>query len=282
MTAAGLLAAALIAEPASTASPPSGTPTEEAIARQSNVRFDGPRVDKFGRPGSPQRFAAEVKLGPYLPDVDRKYQGEGFGPYATIFGETDGEGVVNDEPRSSVMPVLAFDWQFFYLGGPLGLGTQVSFFRDTASAILSNPTDEDETIRSAADQVTFSALPISALVSYRFSLLADRVKVPLIPYAEVGPTYAFWWARDGRGNIARDDEGDRGSGGVWGFTFNAGLMLRLDFIERGTAKKLDQTTGINHTYLVGEFAWNRLDNFGLGNSISVGDVTWFAGLGIEF
>lgn len=273
---AGLLAAALVA------APPAGTPSEEAIARQSNVNTEAPRRDKFGRPGSPQRFAFEFKLGPYLPDIDRKYEGDGFGPYATIFGETDGEGVVKDEPKVGLMPVLGFDWQFYYAAGPLGLGTQIGFFRDKAQAILANPTDEDETIRSAADSVTFSMVPISALFSYRFELLADRFRIPLVPYGEAGPTYAFYWTRDGRGNIARDDEGDRGAGGVWGFTLNAGLMLRMDFIERGTAKKLDQTTGINHTYLFGEFSLNRLDNFGAGNSISVGDVTWFAGLGIEF
>jgi hypothetical protein len=273
---AGLLAATLVA------APPAGTPSNEAIARQSTVNTEAPRRDKFGRPGSPQRFAFEFKLGPYLPDVDRKWEGEGFGPYATIFGETDGEGVVNDEPKVGLMPVLGFDWQFFYAAGPLGLGTQIGFFRDTAQAILANPSDEDESVRSAADSVTFSIVPVSALFSYRFELLADRYRVPLVPYGEAGPTYAFYWTRDGRGNIARDDDGDRGAGGVWGFTVNAGLMLRMDFIERGTAKKLDQTTGINHTYLFGEFSLNRLDNFGAGNSISVGDVTWFAGLGIEF
>lgn len=276
MSAAGLLAATLVA------TPPAGTPSEEALARQNTAQIDGPRRDKFGRPGSPQRFAFEFKLGPYLPDVDRRYTGTGFGPYATIFGEIDGEGVVKKEPKVGLMPVLGFDWQFFYAAGPLGLGTQVGFFRDKAQAILANPTPEDESIRSAADSVTFSVLPVSALISYRFELLADRFRVPLVPYGEAGATYAFWWARDGRGKIARDDQGDKGAGGVWGFTVNAGLMLRMDFIERGTAKKLDQTTGINHTYLFGEFSLNRLDNFGVGNSISVGDVTWFAGLGLEF
>jgi len=281
---AGLLAAALLAEPAAqpSAEPPPGTPSEEAIARQNTIDFNGPRRDKFGRPGSPQRFAFEIKLGPYLPDVDRDYEGEGYGPYATLFGETDGEGVVNDAPKKAVMPVLGFDWQFYYVGGPIGLGTQVAFFRDKAAAILTNPTDEDETVRSAADSVTFTMLPVSALVSYRFELLADRYKVPLVPYAEAGATYAFWWTRDGRRNIARDDDGDKGAGGVWGFTLNAGMMLRLDFIERGTAKKMDQTTGINHAYLFGEFSYSRLDNFGIGNTISLGDATWFAGLGIEF
>lgn len=281
MNPAGLLAATLLAAPAADAPPP-GTPSDEALERQSTVDFGARRKDKFGRPGSPQRFAVEIKMGPYLPDVDRKYEGAGLGPYATLFGETDSGGVATEDAKNAVMPVIGFDWQFFYAGGPLGIGTQVAFFRDKASAILANPTPEDTTIRSSADSVTFTVLPVSALLSYRFELLADRFKVPLVPYAKAGPTYALYWARDGRRNIARDDEGDKGLGGVWGYTLNAGLMLRLDFIERGTAKKLDQTTGINHTYVFGEFSFNRLDNLGVGNSISVGDATWFAGLAIEF
>lgn len=287
MNPAGLLAASLLAAPAADpapadSAPPPGTPSDEALERQSKVQFGTRRKDKFGRPGSPQRFAVEIKLGPYLPDIDRKYDGPGFGPYATIFGETDSGGVANEEPKNGLMPVIGFDWQFFYVGGPLGLGTQVAFFRDKASAVLANPTEEDTTVRSSADSVTFTLLPVSALVSYRFELLADRFKVPLVPYAKAGPTYALYWARDGRREIAEDEDGDRALGGVWGYTLNAGLMLRLDFIERGTAKKLDQTTGINHTYVFGEFSFSRLDNFGVGNAISVGDATWFAGLAIEF
>ncbi len=270
------------AETAPAPNPASAQPSDEAIARQNTVKFGERKTDRFGRPGSPQRFALEIKAGPYLPDVDRKYEGEGFGPYATLFGETDGAGVVNDEPRNSVMPAIAFDWQFFYVGGPLGIGPQVGFFLDRADAILTNPTEDDDSIRSEADRVSFTVIPLSAMLSYRFELLADRFRVPLVPYAKAGLSYGLWWTRDGRGNIARDDEGDRGIGGVFGFQLNGGLMLQLDFIERGTAKKLDQTTGINHTYIFGEFQLSRLDNFGIGNSISVGDATWFAGLAIEF
>lgn len=286
MNPAGLLAAALLAAPATDTpaadAPPAGTPSDEALARQNTAQLGKRRKDKFGRPGSPQRFAVEIKMGPYLPDIDRRYTGSGFGPYATLFGETDGGGIATDAPKKGLMPVLGFDWQFFYAGGPVGIGTQVAFFRDKASAILANPTEEDTTIRSAADSVTFTLLPVSALVSYRFELLADRFKVPLVPYLKAGPTYALYWARDGRRNIARDEEGDKGLGGVWGYTLNAGMMIRLDFIERSAAKKLDQTTGINHTYVFGEFSFNRLDNLGIGNSISVGSATWFAGFAIEF
>ena len=59
-------------------------------------------------------------------------------------------------------------------------------------------------------------------------------------------------------------------------------MLRLDFIEPGEAGTLDKSTGINHFYLFGEFQFSRLDNFGIGNSIALGDATWFAGMAMEF
>ncbi len=257
-------------------------PSEEAIARQNELKFGERTTDRFGRPGSRQRFALELKVGPYLPDVDRNYSGDGLGPYATLFGRTGSDGVANGEPKNAIMPAIAFDWQFYYLGGPFGIGGQVGFFRDRAKAILTNPTPEDDSVRSEADNVTFGVVPVAALLSYRFELLADRFKVPLVPYAKAGVSYGFWWTRNGQGNVPVDDEGERGAGGVWGFQLNGGMMLRLDFIERGTAKKLDQTTGINHTYVFGEFQYSQLDNFGIGNSISVGDATWFAGLAIEF
>jgi hypothetical protein len=268
-------------EPTATKPPPRPVPSEEALARQSGLRVDEQaRTDRFGRTGSPQRFALEIKLGPYLPQVDRLHDGPGLGPYATIFGRTDDMGVATRPPRPGLMPVLGFEWQFWYLGGPIGLGTQVGFFRDRANAILADP-EPDENIRSGADNVTFMVIPVSMLLVYRFEMLADRYKIPLVPYAKGGAAYGFWQTRNSNG-LSRDSRGNKGRGGVWGWQLNAGLMLRLDFIEPGTAKKLDNVTGINHTYLFAEYQLLRLANFGHPNAIAVGDGTWFAGFAIEF
>ena len=257
-------------------------PSEEALARQSEADLSGRkgRVDRFGRPGSPQRFALEIKLGPYLPQVDRLYDGPGLGPYATIFGRTNAMGETTRPPRKGLMPVLGFEWQFWYLGGPIGIGTQIGFFRDSARAILAQP-EPGENIRSGADRVSFMVIPVSMLLVYRFELLADRWKVPLVPYAKGGAAYGFWQTRNSNG-LSRDSRGNAGRGGVWGWQLNAGMMLRLDFIEPGTAKKLDNLTGINHTYIFAEYQLMRLANFGHPNAIAVGDGTWFAGFAIEF
>lgn len=257
-------------------------PSDQALERDDPLaQPDSTRRDRAGRPGSPQRFALEFKMGPFLPDVDRDYAGPGLGPYATVFGVTDSTGAAVDEPKAFPMPVIAFDWQFLYLAGPLGIGVQAGFFRDKAQAIIAEPM-EGESLRSSADTTTFGMLPLALLLSYRLELLPDRLRVPLVPYAKAGLAYSLYWIKSGSGNIARNSRGEAGRGGVPGFQVNAGAMLRLDFLEPGTAKKLDNVTGINHTYLFGEYQLSRVNNFGAGRTPSLGDSTWFAGLAIEF
>lgn len=282
--------------PAATTDPPAASssvsasggekapPSSEAIARDSTVPPKKPlsRKDRWKRPGTKQRFEFEFKLGPYLPEVDKNYNGDGFGPYASIFGRTNDNGDVTGQPLPPVMPVFSFEYQFVYFGGPLGVGLQAGFMRDRANAPYLMARPGDDGTRSSADKVTFGMVPLSIFFVYRFELAADFFRVPLVPYAKLGMAYAFWWTKDGAGDIAKNSMGEKGHGGVLGWHLNPGLMLRLDFIEPGAAKKLDQATGINHTYIFGEFQLTRLRNFGVGDSIDLGDKTFFGGLAIEF
>jgi hypothetical protein len=232
--------------------------------------------------GSPQRFAIEVKFGPYLPNVDGKYPGPGLGAYAEVFGKTDSRGVAVGQPRDRLMTRLGFEWQFINVGGPLSLGTSIGFFQDRAQAILVQTQPSDPTTRSDADRVRFSVFPMTLMLGYRFELLADRFKIPLVPYARGGLAYGFWWASNGDGDISVNDAGVKGRGGSAGWQANLGMMLRLDFLEPSAAKALDSATGINHTYIFGEWQFSRMDGFGsLMNKVSVGDDTWYLGLAIE-
>ncbi len=243
---------------------------------------------------SPQRFAVEVKVGPYLPDVDRSYTGpRQFGPYAKIFGSTDTYGITTEAPGKAVMGAVAFEWQFLNPGqiGPLALGFQFSVFTDSAKALFAEYIDVDDpsqlpedvdSIRSEADSVRFTAFPLALQLVYRLEYFADRFRVPLVPYAKGGVGYAFWYSTGGDGSISVNSAGQKARGGVWGYQINAGGMLRLDFLERGTARTLDRATGINHTYIFGEYQFSQLDNFGRASSISLGDSTFFIGLAMEF
>ena len=257
------------------------TPEDEAVDRQSDLT-DAPGREKFqGRQESPQRFALEIKFGPYLPDVDSRYTDTGFGPYATIYGRTDDTGVTIDDPRKGVFSVFSFEWQFFHIGGPLSLGTSLGYFRDSADALIDEPVEEGESTRSAADKTVFHVVPLTLLLGYRFELLADRFRVPLVPYARGGIAHGFWIEKKG-GQLVTNEAGQQSRGSSWGWQVNLGLMLRLDFIERASAVDLDRLTGINHTYIFGEWQFSRLDSFGSDKAMSIGDDTFLIGLAIEF
>jgi hypothetical protein len=268
-------------------------PSEDAVTRQGTIDFgDPPKATKRGaKPApyaSPQRFALELKFGPYLPEVDRNYSGAGLGPYATIYGETDARGVATSKPKNGFYGGIAFEYQITNLAGPIGIGVQWSMMRDKAQALLAEtPADPEASVRSSADSTRFAVMPIAVQAVYRFELLADRFRVPLVPYAKAGLNYSFWWSKNGSGDIStiKDDTGkviDKARGGAWGFQTNLGGMLRLDFLERGTARTLDRITGINHTYLFAEWQLSRVNNFGRKNSINLGDSTWLVGLALEF
>ncbi len=232
--------------------------------------------------GTPQRFAIEVKFGPYLPSVDADYPGPGLGAYADVFGKTNSRGVAVGQPRDRLMTQLGFEWQFVNVGGPLSIGTSIGFFQARAQALLVQTQPADPTVRSDADRVRFSVMPFTLLLGYRFELLADRFKVPLVPYARGGLAYGIWWAGNGDGDVSVNDAGVKGRGGSAGWQVNLGMMLRLDFLEPSAAKALDSATGINHTYIMGEWQFSRMDGFGsLMNKVSVGDDTWYLGLAIE-
>ena len=266
-------------------------PSEEAVARQNSLDFGDPPPKgtkaKQARYESPQRFALEVKFGPYLPDIDRKYGGAGLGPYASIYGETDDRGIATSKPKNGFYGAIAFEYQFVNLAGPIGLGFQWSMMRDKAQALLAEQPPAPTSVRSGADSTRFAVMPLALQVVYRFELLADRFRVPLVPYAKAGVNYSFWWSKNGSNDIStiKDENGkvtDKARGGAWGFQTNIGGMLRLDFLERGTARTLDRVTGINHTYLFAEWQLSRVNNFGRKNSINLGDSTWLVGLALEF
>jgi len=259
-------------------------PAPEAVDRQSTVDLAA-EADPWSDPdyASPQRFALEIKFGPYLPDVDARYDGAGLGPYAEIFGETNKSGVANDEPRKALMAKFGFEWQFYNLGGPFLLGTSVGFFQDRADALIAVPDPGANSVRSGADRVRFNVVPLSIDLGYRFELLADRFKVPLVPYAKGGLAYGFWWSKGGSSGVTENSAGVKGRGGSIGWQASLGLMLRLDFLEGGAARELDRATGINHTYIFGEYQFQRLDGFGGAlEKVSVGDDTFYVGLAIEF
>ena len=127
-------------------------------------------------------------------------------------------------------------------------------------------------------------VPLVLQLVYRWDYLAERWRVPVVPYVRAGLVYALWWIKDGNGNLARFGEGGKKAyGGTFGYQVNVGLSLQLDLLEPTTSKRLDAETGINHFYLFCEFVHSRIDNFGSAKAMRLGmDIGLLAGLTVEF
>jgi hypothetical protein len=219
---------------------------------------------------SAQRFALELRLGPYSPDIDEELGGART-PHEDFFG---------DDTR--LMFQIELDWQIYRhpAVGSLGIGAAAGYFRETASAPFET-TDEPNAARSG-DKSRLSLYPLAALGVYRADQLWQLLGVPLVPYGKVGLSYTFWNIFDGNGLVAENPGGGRGRGGTLGWQAAVGLSLVLDILDLGSSRELDSETGINHTHLFAEYVKYEISGLGQKNKLHVGDSTWLAGLMFEF
>jgi hypothetical protein len=274
--------------------PEFGTPTKpEPIAYSDKKPRSHPSTNAietsrspFGKPlppPEPQRFAFELKFGPYRPGIDKHYKGAGAGPYESIFGRTDSRGQSIGAPPLRVLAVLGFEWQFLHFGGPLALGTSLGFFKDSANSLLTKvPADPTANLRSNADKTTFSVVPITLSLGYRFEWAANRFHVPIVPYGKIGFLYGVWWSKDGMGNLSRTLSGEKARGGSPGWQADLGAMLRMTDFDRDGAKKLNNHSGINHINLFGEYRISETGQLGGKKKPNVGASMWMAGIVVEF
>jgi hypothetical protein len=211
---------------------------------------------------SPQWFAAEIKFGPYKPDIDSEVGGS---PYEDIFGR-----------RLQLMSQFTLDVQFLKKHGTLGVGGTFGVFAVQGKALL-----EDGS--KSSDETSLNVFPLILSVVYRWDYAAKTWNVPLVPYVRAGIVYAFYYITQGSGKLARyPTSGDKARGGIWGYQINLGLAFLLDVLEPSAAKKLDSEIGVNHTYLFCEFVHSRIDNFG-GDRIRLGmPYSLLAGIAAEF
>lgn len=219
---------------------------------------------------SPQRFALELRLGPYSPDIDEEFGG----------AKTPHEDYFGDDTR--LMFQLEFDWQVYRhpAVGSVGIGAAAGFFREKADSPF-NASDEPNAPRSG-DRSRLSLFPLAALAVYRADQLWRLWTIPLVPYGKLGLNYTFWNIYDGNDLIAESPGGGRGRGGTLGWQAALGLSLVLDIIDLGSARELDSETGINHTHVFVELVKYEASGLGQKNKLRVGDTTWLAGLLFEF
>jgi hypothetical protein len=219
---------------------------------------------------SPQRFLFELKLGPFMPEVDSEFS-SGTHPFQDIYGDSTG-----------IMVRGEFDVELWRKFGTIAVGGTLGYFSKSAQALRDNGTSgapSTSTERSGST-TAISLVPLSLLAIYRFDWPADHWRVPLVPYVKLGLNYTFWWIDNGDGTASVSGQDARG--GTFGWEFHVGGAFRLDILEPSAARTLDVELGINHTYLFFEFSLIRADGFGAEKSLRVGDTTWAAGIAFEF
>lgn len=211
---------------------------------------------------SDQFAAFEFRIGPYRPNIDSEFGGEG--PFNDTFG-----------PGSSAHFGLEFDLQLLripYLGslGP-GIGWSFTTFSGTAPLASTGEPSKHPT--------SIWIMPMYLVGVLRIDVLARELDIPIVPYGKLGVTYALWDASDA-GSTSVDSAGVEGKGAEYGYQFHLGGMLHLNFFAPQAALDMDNTTGVNNAYLF--FEWMKSDVNSLGNGMQVGTSTWVTGLAVEY
>jgi hypothetical protein len=215
---------------------------------------------------SKQWFAFELRFAPYWPNIDSQ-PGLTGNPYHTIFGN---------------MARLLVSAQVFRIPhfGSVGPGFSFGYTQMSAPAPLASGQGV------SAENTNLEVYPFYLVAVLRIDVLLRDYHVPIVPYAKAGLGFTLWRAftDTGTSTYVNPVTGTSSSafGGTWGEQFALGGALSLDWIDRRASANLDQATGINHTYIFGEWMLANLDNFGSSKGLRVGTDTFCGGLAFEF
>jgi hypothetical protein len=251
--------------------------------------YDEPVQEEVG-PALPD-WNLELKLAPYVPDVDGEFDlgSDEQGPFERIYG---------DGPF--LMSGFTLDRFLLHPMGQLGVSLSAGYLTRTVNALELDdegnvvPKPDGRPRRSPGDTTGFRLVPTSLGVVYRYTQLDDQLRIPLVPYARAGLSYYVWWVTKPGGGVAEtptddcpdistgDCEGDRALGGSLGWQASVGLAIRAERIDPEAEIGLRSELGIEHAGLVFEFTYAKVDGFGSSDKLAVGDATWFGGINFEF
>lgn len=248
--------------------------TGVARAQQDTEDVLQGRHKKFG---SPQHFAAEIRVSPFKPDVDSDPALQGATPYFTSFGS-----------NYRVLVAAEFDWQALRIPhfGTLGPGVAVGYTAMSGPAHFKTPHGPTMTTISG-ETTSLDIYPLDAMAVLRVDALWREVGIPFEPYVKAGMGWSLWRATNTVGTSVYVDpttgKSVSGTGSSLGVHFALGIGFNLNVLDEYAAKGFDESMGVNGTYLFAE--WTREDLAGLGiqsDPLRVGGTSWTFGLSFEF
>jgi hypothetical protein len=214
---------------------------------------------------TPQRFAFELRFGPYLPEIDSEFDGARH-PYRDFYGG-----------GARLITQTEFDYELTHRIGTVAVGAGIGYFSASATSPVGNGTG-----LPSIDQSTLKIIPISVSAIYRFDYFLETRRFPLVPYGKLGLDWAYWQITDGNDEIATDGMGGTGRGGTLGWHAAVGVSFALDFIDPDAARDFDADLGVNHTSLIFQLTHADISGLGLSDRLRVGDTNWSLGLMFQF
>lgn len=214
-----------------------------------------------------------LRAGPYTPAIDAQVPGR---PYADMFG------------GDAVMPALDIDYVLWENLGQVAVGGSLAFMGKSANA-FTEMDDPDTVERDRGDDKNrFRLIPLALTAAFRLTALDTRFGIPLVPYVRGGLAYYLWWVEAPNGDVASTCSTGGTScneklarGGTLGVVGSIGLAVRAERIDSEAAAAM-RDGGIQHAGFYAELQGGWVEDFGIGKKLSVGDVTWFAGVDFEF
>src|SRR5512132_2676329 len=229
------------------------------------------RSESLGKTASSQHFTFELRFGQYFPEVDDKpglsTNGAGQLPYKAVFGHDEKGLPLSNDQLYLGLEVDYLPFRIPYVGavGP-GFGWGYTSDSNTAKAIGG--------VADSATETSFTIMPMHLSAVVRFDELMRRTGVPIVPVAKVGRGVGVWL-----GSPVPSELG--GIGATWGIHYAFGGMLALNFLDPRSSARLDEASGVNHSYVFGEFMRAGLNGLGSTPTFYVGSTSWVVGLAID-
>ena len=246
-----------------------------ARAQSGDAATDWRRLDRsesLGKGASSQHFTFELRFGQYFPEVDDK---PGLGtdtsgdlPYTAVFGHDDKGFLRGNDQFYFGLELDYLPFRIPYIGalGP-GLGWGFTHVSSVAKLTSSPSTD-------SGTDTGFTIMPMHLSAVVRFDELMRRTGVPIVPYGKIGLGLGIWTG-------SPVPSGYTGTGATWGMHYAVGGMLALNFLDPRSAARLDETTGVNHAYIFGEFMRANLNGLSAEPTMYLGSTSWVVGLALD-
>ena len=251
-----------------------------ALAQGSDVlgAYGGARDPNRYRTG--QEFMLELRVQQYIPDVDSEFADGARNPRKTVIPD-DVAGPYEYTFGGGRRYAVGFelDWQVFRIPyvGTVGPAYGFLYTKSTAKErFLKDPSGP-----RSSEETSLTILPMYAVAVVRADVVWNEFGIPIIPYGKVGFGWALWWSKTG--GETDEIDGKIGRGTTFGYQFALGASLLLDFFDEESAGEMDNSIGVNHSYIFGEWYVSKLEGGGIfSKQMYVGTNSWAAGLAFEF